>query len=221
MAKTVRPEAFLIADDRALDFLNSICEPWGTPIEWLSNGTDLLAWMVQADLVPLNAAERLRQQISPDALDKTAAQARDLREWFREFIAGHAGEQLEVSALANLDKLNRIIANDDVYRQIEPRATDTLDTDQMNPNARNSALQWRQHRRWLKPEDLLQPIAQAMGDLICEANFERVKNCEDSKCPLWFHDTSKNHTRRWCMMAVCGNRAKAAAHRARKRSSPR
>ena len=34
---------------------------------------------------------------------------------------------------------------------------------------------------------------------------------------LWFLDVSKAHARRWCNMAVCGSRAKAAAHRARAR----
>ncbi|MEV3920029.1 CGNR zinc finger domain-containing protein [Actinomadura coerulea] len=41
---------------------------------------------------------------------------------------------------------------------------------------------------------------------------ERVKPCAHPDCVLHFHDTSKNGTRRWCSMAVCGNRAKAARH---------
>ena len=32
-----------------------------------------------------------------------------------------------------------------------------------------------------------------------------------------FYDRSKSHARRWCSMAVCGNCAKATAHRARDR----
>ena len=76
---------------------------------------------------------------------------------------------------------------------------------------------WRRDRRWRSINRLLLPLADAMGDLVCRADFERVKNCEGSTCTLWFYDVSRNHTRRWCSMAVCGNRAKAAAHRARKR----
>jgi len=215
MTKPVRPKPFFVADDRALDFLNSVGEPWGTRIEWLIDGTDLLDWLIQADLLPIKDADRLLQQVTPQALDKVAAQARDLREWFREFVASHAGQRLEASAIVNVGNLNRMIANDNAYRQIEPWTANVRDADKAGQNAHNSSLQWRQYRRWLKPENLLQPIAQAMGELICEVNFERVKNCESSTCPLWFHDISKNHTRRWCTMAVCGNRAKAAAHRAR------
>jgi predicted RNA-binding Zn ribbon-like protein len=40
----------------------------------------------------------------------------------------------------------------------------------------------------------------------------RVRRCGRQGCVLLFFDTSKNGTRRWCDMAVCGNRVKAAAH---------
>ncbi|WP_067473631.1 CGNR zinc finger domain-containing protein [Actinomadura hibisca] len=41
---------------------------------------------------------------------------------------------------------------------------------------------------------------------------DRVKPCAHPNCVLYFHDTTKNGTRRWCSMAICGNRAKAARH---------
>lgn len=45
----------------------------------------------------------------------------------------------------------------------------------------------------------------------------RVRRCAGARCVLLFHDTSRNGARRWCDMAVCGNRAKAAAHYRRHR----
>ncbi len=45
MTETARPEPFFIADDHALDLLNSVAAPWGTEIEWLGDGRDLLAWL--------------------------------------------------------------------------------------------------------------------------------------------------------------------------------
>ncbi|WP_443691321.1 CGNR zinc finger domain-containing protein [Pseudomonas sp.] len=38
----------------------------------------------------------------------------------------------------------------------------------------------------------------------------KIKQCEG--CTWLFIDTSKNHRRRWCSMATCGNRAKAQRH---------
>lgn len=47
---------------------------------------------------------------------------------------------------------------------------------------------------------------------------ERIRGCANPACVLVFFDTSKNGTRRWCSMAGCGNRAKAARHQARGRA---
>lgn len=52
---------------------------------------------------------------------------------------------------------------------------------------------------------------------LLEDRPDRVRRCASPECVLHFLDTSKNGTRRWCSMAVCGNRAKAARHQARRR----
>ncbi|MEE1753644.1 CGNR zinc finger domain-containing protein [Streptomyces sp. SP18CS02] len=44
---------------------------------------------------------------------------------------------------------------------------------------------------------------------------DRIRSCAHEACILHFFDTSRNGTRRWCSMAVCGNRAKASRHYAR------
>lgn len=64
---------------------------------------------------------------------------------------------------------------------------------------------------------LLGPVAEAVAELLVEGDFTRVKQCEHPDCILWFYDRTKAHKRRWCSMALCGNRYKAA--RFRKRSS--
>ena len=40
----------------------------------------------------------------------------------------------------------------------------------------------------------------------------RIRRCGSPRCVLLYYDTTKNRSRRWCDMAVCGNRAKATAH---------
>lgn len=49
------------------------------------------------------------------------------------------------------------------------------------------------------------------------ADPRRVKACGGEGCVLWFLDTTRSGTRRWCSMAGCGNRAKVHRHRARAR----
>jgi predicted RNA-binding Zn ribbon-like protein len=48
---------------------------------------------------------------------------------------------------------------------------------------------------------------------------DRIRACAHEACTLHFFDTSRNGTRRWCSMAVCGNRAKASRHYARTKES--
>jgi predicted RNA-binding Zn ribbon-like protein len=210
----VRPAPLFIGDDLALDFLNSIAAPWGEEIEWLASGRDLLAWLERAHAVPANVSAHFRAHIGPRTLDAVASQARELREWFRAFVRNHAGKPLERRVLRDLAPLNQLLERDEAYRQIEiapPGGGAANDGD-----ARR-ALRWQARRRWRSPKALLLPIAEAMGDLVCQKDFTLVRRCEGPNCTLWFLDTSKGHARRWCSMAVCGNRAKAAAHRARAR----
>ncbi|MFF6869197.1 CGNR zinc finger domain-containing protein [Streptomyces sp. NPDC012450] len=56
--------------------------------------------------------------------------------------------------------------------------------------------------------------ARAHLDLLRTAP-DRIRACAHEACILHFFDTSRNGTRRWCSMAVCGNRAKASRHHAR------
>ncbi|MFJ5773392.1 CGNR zinc finger domain-containing protein [Streptomyces sp. NPDC093094] len=46
---------------------------------------------------------------------------------------------------------------------------------------------------------------------------DRIRACAHENCVLHFFDTSRNGTRRWCRMSVCGNRAKASRHYAKGR----
>lgn len=207
-----RPQPFFIADNCALDFLNSVAAPWGGEIEWLANGRDLLDWVEQAGLMPTDVAERFSTEFCATAMDDVASQARDLREWLRDFVKTHSGKPLNPDMVRDLERVNRLLDKDDTFRQI-------VSLDPSN-GARPQSLLWQRVRRWRRPEDLLLPIAEAIGELVCRADFSLVRNCEGPVCSLWFHDISKNHTRRWCTMSVCGNRAKAAAHRARKRAKP-
>jgi predicted RNA-binding Zn ribbon-like protein len=61
-------------------------------------------------------------------------------------------------------------------------------------------------------------IAAAAAKVAVEQRLDRVKICPADDCRWAFYDTSRNRSRQWCSMEVCGNRAKARAHR--ERSAP-
>ena len=58
-------------------------------------------------------------------------------------------------------------------------------------------------------------IAAAAAKVAIEQRLDRVKICPADDCRWAFYDTSRNRSRHWCSMEVCGNRAKARAHRER------
>jgi predicted RNA-binding Zn ribbon-like protein len=67
------------------------------------------------------------------------------------------------------------------------------------------------------PARALGVLAEAVATLLAEGDFTLVRQCEHPECVLWFYDRTKSHRRRWCSMALCGNRHKAAQFRARNR----
>jgi len=210
-----RPEPMFIADAPGLDFLNTVAAPWDDEIEWLGNGQDLLAWLVQAKLVPVPVADAMRADTVPGEIDAVAARARALREWFRSFVTAHAGRPLGSKALAELAPLNLLLERDEAYSSIMASEACSEPDDAFHDHA--SCLELRWQRRWRSPETLLLPIGRAMASLVCETDFRVVKNCEGPTCTLLFLDSTRGPARRWCSMAICGNRAKQAAHRARMR----
>lgn len=207
MNENQRPTPTFLADALGLDFLNSVATPIDTEVEWITSGNDLLDWLEQSKLVPIDVLKAVRDNAGPGELDSIATQARSLREWFRSFVVKHKGKTMSAAALRELEPLNKLLARDEGYGQIVATNDETV-----------SGLTLAELRRWRSPETLLLPIAKAMADLVCKEDFSYVKACEGPACTLVFLDKTRGHARRWCSMAICGNRAKQAAHRSRSRS---
>ncbi len=205
-----RPPAMFIADSRGLDFLNSVATPVDSTVDWIDDGEGLLSWLDQARLVPGDALQALRTQAFPGELDKVADQARGLREWFRGFVRSHLGKPLAGDGLHGLEPLNRLLERDEMFNQLALGA----DTD-----GRKASLELRMTRRWRSPESLLLPIGEALARFVCTEDFSDVKACEGHTCTLMFADHTRGRARKWCSMAACGNRAKQATHRNRRKAA--
>ena len=199
-----RPPPIFIADSRGLDFLNSIATLIDTPVDWLESGDGFLKWLAQAELVPADALDELKAQAMRGELDKVAEQARALREWFRRFVSKHMGRPLPPRALHELGPLNKLLQRDETFSQIS-----------RHRERGGDRFELRVERRWRSPESLLLPVGEALAKFVCEEDFARVKACEGHGCTLVFADHTRRQARRWCSMAICGNRAKQAAHRNR------
>lgn len=61
------------------------------------------------------------------------------------------------------------------------------------------------------PIGALSDVARSAAEFLSSGDYSRLKHCEGKGCILFFYDTTKNHARRFCSAAGCGNRYKAAA----------
>jgi predicted RNA-binding Zn ribbon-like protein len=202
-----KPPAIFIADSLGLDFLNSIATPLDTTVEWLDDGDGLADWLAQAGLVPADALNGLRARAAPGQLDKVAAKARALREWFRGFVRKHMGRPLTHRAIRELTPLNELLGKDETFSRIVARRASGGDP-----------LELQTMRLFRSPDSLLLPIGEALAKCVCDEDFASIRACEGANCTLIFADHTRRRARRWCSMAICGNRAKQAAHRDRLRN---
>jgi predicted RNA-binding Zn ribbon-like protein len=201
-----QPPAMLIAGTLGLDFLNSLARPIDEVVDWLGNGSDFLSWMKQAGLLTIDDIAVVKSSMSAKELDRVSAKARDLRDWLRGFVTRHMGRPLKTKVLTELGPLHELLGIDEMFWSLVPGPI---------PSAKQNSptiFHLRAQRRWRKPDSLLAPIAEEIAKFISSADFRYVKACQGDDCILFFLDRTRRHGRRWCSMAVCGNRAKQDAH---------
>jgi predicted RNA-binding Zn ribbon-like protein len=213
------PPAVFVANALGLDVLNSLARPVDELVDWWSDGNSFLSWMRQAELLSGDDIAVVKSNMSAKELDQIAAKARELREWFRGFVNAHKGKRLKSDALTELGPLRRLLERDELFWSLEP---DPLPLSRRLVGAASAAhFRLRARRRWRKPESLLAPLAQAIAQFVASADFRYVKACRGQNCVLFFLDLTRRHGRRWCSMAVCGNRAKQYALLARRKKQKR
>jgi predicted RNA-binding Zn ribbon-like protein len=96
-------------------------------------------------------------------------------------------------------------------REIEAVATEATKHRELTRASGGYRWDWKRG----KDEDLayvLWPIAQSAADLLTSEQVTKVRECDAPTCAWLFLDESRNHSRRWCDMSVCGNRHKARRH---------
>ena len=186
-----------LANDLALDFLNTRPVIDGEAVELLSDFPALLRWFRAANLLTEAEASRLLR-------GPAAARARVLgdlltfRERLRAEIVGW--EKSGKVTPGMIEELNAGLSAHPMRSRIMPT---------------KGPLEIEEYFAVREPEGLAAPISASAARLFANADHTRVRQC--GACVLHFHDTSKKGTRRWCSMEICGNRAKVAAYAARQR----
>ena len=201
MKEILETEKFYrIGNNLSLDFINTLIAENGAPKDLLQDFNDFAAWAIGANLLETSQAERLLKDWNAE-LETALTDALEFREVLREMFVGLTHRKaVKTAAIA---AINREIQNKTGAAEI--RQTE-------------NGFEKSFRADYQKPLQLLAPIAESAADLLCYGDLSLVKKCESSECVLYFYDTTKNHQRRWCSMAACGNRAKAAAFYERKKA---
>ena len=197
------PTALFLGGHAALDFVNTAFAPQGRPVELIGDGRSFVEWLVQAGLLEADLALRLQRRFGARALDDAAAQARDFRQWCREWLARWRAEP-QARYDAELSKLNTLLARARVNREIVADASGQLAV--------------VERPRYETADALIAVLAAQVAALVAAEQPPLVKHCAGAGCTLWFLDRTKAHRQLFCSAAACGNRAKVAAFRARQRS---
>jgi predicted RNA-binding Zn ribbon-like protein len=188
----------LLAEHPALDFVNTL--DWrfreeGAE-ELLNSYADLVGFAEQSTLLSAAQARRLSRADGTRALRPAV----DLRETLAEvFYASVDGRSPTHSALAKLERF---------FGDARSRQKLLWDKPQLRwslPETENGA----ELPLWL--------LSLSACELMTSEAMRLVHACDNPECRWLFLDTSRNHTRRWCDMKVCGNRMKARRFKAQRR----
>ena len=184
------PPHQLVAGRLALDFAN--LSPAAHDLSW----DEFVSFLVDARLVSSERAARLRPlpRTEPHAVDSALLRILRFRESLRAIFASVVDQ--EPVPVSWVEPINEILRVTEGHDELVPQQHGWS----LQFVARESGLDW-----------LLAALARSAAELLVEGPHARIRRCANPSCRLFFYDDSRTRRRRWCSMAVCGNRHKVAA----------
>lgn len=205
MARESGPPRYVLVGGRlCLDFCNTVRDRDGHPEDRLVDYGALVGWSWRAGILNREEAGRLVRMGRRSPTEAVAVHQRSL-------LLREALHEVLLPAAEGSD--------------VPPQALDVINSELGRALARSQVLQAAGGFTWIWAEggraldSMLWPIARSAADLLTSGERTAVRSCGGPDCGWVFLDTSRNRTRRWCDMRLCGNRAKARRHHERSRAS--
>ncbi len=197
-----RDRFYRIGNNLATDFVNTVYDP-DHPAGSLRSAKDVVAFLVATGSIDAASATELRRALTDGSVaERWFERAITLRGAITEsLIALEARLALPPASLAQINGVLRAAAG---YESLVSRTQRVYDLQFVFVAA--------------DPAATLAPVAHAAAELLAESRSP-VRKCANPECVRHFFDDSRTGRRRWCEMAVCGNRAKVTAFIERKRSA--
>ncbi|MGH9556071.1 MAG: CGNR zinc finger domain-containing protein [Terriglobales bacterium] len=193
-ARAEQRRFLFLADHLALDFVNTEVMEHGQRVDWLAAPGDLAVWLRQAGLasgVGATAARSLH----------LLRRAQGLRAALRRMAGALAAARRVPPSV--IPVINRELRGARSFQELARTGKGYEVLTRSEPGVAG----------------MLTPIAQSAAELLASGDRLRVRRCGNPACILYFFDTTRSHTRRWCSMAGCGNRMKVAAHYRRRKTA--
>lgn len=207
-AVAASPTSFVFIGERLwLDFVNTDDVRRGVHVDVLRDFDSLIHWLEVTHVLDTERASGIARRAHQQPAGAAAAlvDARRVRAALRTLAErGALSEKARSDALM---EMNRVLGRSAGTRRVEGRDDGSF------------------HQSFVPVGDafagLMIPVVESAAEALVHGELSRVRRCGDSRCPRVFYDSTRNGRRRWCDMATCGNRAKAARFRARGRGGHR
>ena len=194
-----RIEWDFVSGNLVLDFANTTeFHASNQPEEHLKSYADLLSWSEGAGLLTHRQGMPLldRSNKEPEAGLIVLEKALEFRELIYCIFSAIARD--ERPSQVDLSMFNKTLVK-------------ALKNSRITNDEQGYSWSWQNIEASL--ESMLWPIARETADLLTSQEINQIGECADDRgCGYLFIDTSRNHSRRWCSMEACGNRAKAQRH---------
>ena len=184
--------------ERVLAFVNTLSSrPTEAPVERLVSYDALVEWAREQHLVSAAAAERLAAEGKrhPHQAASVLGRAREFREALNSLAEAIEKDRHPQSAV--LETISNYLAAAYANGRLVPH---------------DGGLQWVASAED-DVERILWEIGRAAGRLLLSPRLAKIRACAAADCGWWFVDDTKNHSRRWCDMKLCGNREKVRRFR--------
>jgi predicted RNA-binding Zn ribbon-like protein len=196
------PHGHQVTLDTGLAFVNTLDRERGHPVDRLDTYAGALRWFRDHDLLHSDMldAELERDAADPEGGERTLARIRRVRAAMRELV--DAVVEARPPAQRDLDEINRALRPHYTWYLVPAHDGVSLD-----------------HKHEGDPiAGALARLSESIASEVSEGHPEQLRVCANEDCAWVFNDTSRTGRRKWCDMATCGNRAKVARHREKKRA---
>jgi predicted RNA-binding Zn ribbon-like protein len=195
-SRTRGPKFIFVGEHPAIDFVNTLSNPHGQPEDLLRSWSDVVYWLSAAGL-PQDPNLSLSVARSAEALKSVLKLRHAWKALLAQLIAG--GKVSDEF----LESLNGHLAEDNFHDTLQHHSKKGFQLVRSAPQLHGEKF-------------TLAVLARQIAGFLADANLKYLHRCANTAtCTLYFYDTTKNHRRRWCSVAACGNRHKVAAFRQR------